>query len=63
GIPISTTHSSIGAIIGVGIASMGFRGVNKSTVGKILLTWSLTIPVVVVLSAILFGLFNILIPT
>ncbi len=63
GIPISTTHASIGAIIGVGIASMGFRGVNKRTIGKILLTWGLTIPVVVILSAVLFGLFNIFIAT
>jgi len=63
GIPISTTHSSIGSIIGVGIASMGFGGVNKRTVGKILLTWGVTIPATVILSAVLFGLFNIFIPT
>ncbi len=63
GIPISTTHSSIGSIIGVGIASMGFGGVNKRTVGRIILAWGLTIPVVVILSAVLFGLFNIFIPT
>lgn len=63
GIPISTTHSSIGSIIGVGLASRGFGGVNKRTVGKILLTWGLTIPCVVMLSAIFFGLFSIFIPT
>ena len=63
GIPVSTTHSSIGSIIGVGLASMGFRGVNKRTIGKILLTWGLTIPCVVILSAIFFGLFSIFIPT
>jgi len=63
GVPISTTHASIGSIIGVGLASMGFRGVNKRTVGKIILTWGLTIPIVIILSAVLFGLFTIFIPT
>ena len=63
GIPISTTHSSIGSIIGVGLASRGFGGVDKHTVGKILLTWGLTIPCVAILSAIFFGLFSIFIPT
>ena len=62
GIPISTTHSSIGSIIGVGLASMGFRGVDKHTVGRILLTWGITIPCVAMLSAIFFGLFSIFIP-
>lgn len=62
GIPISTTHSSIGSIIGVGLASRGFGGVDKHTVGKILLTWGLTIPCAAVLSAIFFGLFSIFIP-
>lgn len=63
GIPISTTHSSIGSIIGVGLASRGFGGVNKYTVGKILLTWGITIPCVAILSAIFFELFSIFIPT
>ena len=63
GIPISTTHSSIGSIIGVGLASRGFGGVNKNTVGKIILVWGITIPAVAILSAILFELFSIFIPT
>lgn len=63
GIPISTTHSSIGSIIGVGLASRGFGGVNKNTVGKIILVWGITIPAVAILSAIFFELFSIFIPT
>lgn len=62
GMPVSTTHSSIGSIIGVGLASRGFGGVDKRTVGKILSTWGLTIPCTALLSMAFFGLFNTFIP-
>lgn len=62
GMPVSTTHSSIGSIIGVGLASKGLGGVDKRTVGKIFSTWGLTIPCTALLSMAFFGLFNIIIP-
>lgn len=62
GIPISTTHSSVGSIMGAGLARWGRAGLSKRVVGKILLTWSLTIPCTALLSMAFFGLSNLLIP-
>jgi PiT family inorganic phosphate transporter len=58
GIPISTTHSSIGSIIGVGLTMRGLRGVNMKTTSKILAFWILTIPAVALISMSLFWLFS-----
>lgn len=58
GMPISTTHSSIGSIIGVGLAMRGLRGVSMKTTGKILAFWILTIPAVALISMSLFWLFS-----
>lgn len=58
GLPISTTHSSIGSIMGVGLAMRGLRGVNRATTGKILAFWVLTIPAVALISMTLFWLFS-----
>jgi sodium-dependent phosphate transporter len=43
GLPVSTTHSIIGAVIGVGIATLGTDGVNWgwSGVGQIFATWGI----------------------
>ena len=58
GMPISTTHSSIGSIIGVGLAMKGLTGISKRTTGKIFAFWILTIPCVALLSMVLFWLFS-----
>ncbi|MHC1586217.1 MAG: inorganic phosphate transporter [Candidatus Hecatellaceae archaeon] len=55
GLPVSTTHSSVGSIIGVGLAR-GARTVNKVTVLKILAAWALTLPCAFLLS---FGMFKL----
>ena len=60
GIPISTTHSSIGAIIGVGLIR-GMGGVDRAIVTKIAASWILTVPIVALMSAALYGLVSILI--
>ena len=55
GMPVSTTHASVSSIIGAGIAKhRGFSGVNWRTVGIILASWILTLPVAAVLSAIIY---------
>jgi PiT family inorganic phosphate transporter len=41
GIPVSTSHSIVGAVVGVGLVK-GIRMVNKKMVGEIILAWSLT---------------------
>ncbi|MEM1524721.1 MAG: inorganic phosphate transporter [Nitrososphaerales archaeon] len=52
GMPISTTHSSIGSIIGVGL--VGGSGVDKIIVTRIILAWALTLPTTIVLSITLY---------
>jgi PiT family inorganic phosphate transporter len=50
GIPVSTTHSSVGSIIGVGLAMRGIGGIDRKTVGKILGFWIATLPCVALIS-------------
>jgi len=56
GIPISTSLSNIGTVVGVGLASKGLRGVEKSVMAKIILFWTVTIPAAALLSGALFRL-------
>lgn len=58
GIPISTTHASVGAVVGVGIAE-GTGKVNWKVMSKIFLSWVLTLPIVGVTAA---GIFALLLP-
>ena len=53
GLPISTTHASVSAIIGVGLARHGWKGVNWRIVVQIILSWLLTLPVTVSLGFII----------
>ncbi len=57
GLPMSTTHVSGGAIIGVGI-SKGAGGVYWDTVLSIVLAWCVTLPACGLVAAILFRLFG-----
>lgn len=59
GIPVSTTHASVGAVLGVGIAN-GVREVDWNVMGKVFLSWILTIPIVAITAA---GMFAFLLPT
>lgn len=57
GMPISTTHASVGSVIGVGIAkSRSLRGVNVRTIAVIFAGWGLTVPVAAGLSIIIYSL-------
>jgi len=42
GWPVSTTHSIVGGVMGVGIAASGFPIVNWLTMGKIAMSWVLS---------------------
>ena len=53
GIPISTTHTLVGAILGVGMAR-GISAIDLSVVGRIFLSWIVTIPIGGILAIILF---------
>lgn len=54
GLPISTTHSTVGAIIGAGLASGGVGSIHGETTKKILAFWAITIPCAALLSAAMF---------
>ena len=53
GMPISTTHTLIGAVLGVGMAK-GISAINLGVVGRIFLSWVITIPAGAILSILFF---------
>jgi PiT family inorganic phosphate transporter len=53
GLPISTTHTIVGAIIGVGLAR-GITGVDRRTISSIFAGWMVTIPIAAGLTILLF---------
>ncbi|MCK5660901.1 MAG: inorganic phosphate transporter [Methanosarcinales archaeon] len=52
-LPISTTHVLVGSVIGVGLAG-GLASVDLSMIGKIFVSWVITVPVTALTSAIIF---------
>jgi len=53
GMPISTTHTLVGAVLGVGLAK-GISAINLSVVRGIFASWVITIPAGAILSIIFF---------
>lgn len=53
GLPISTTHTLVGAVLGVGIAR-GIGAVNLRVVRTIFMSWIITLPVGAILSIVFF---------
>ena len=53
GLPISTTHTLVGAILGVGIAR-GIAAINLAVVRDIFLSWIITVPAGAILAVIFF---------
>ena len=53
GVPISTTHTLVGAVLGVGMAR-GISAIDLRVVSRIFLSWAITIPAGAVLSIIFF---------
>jgi PiT family inorganic phosphate transporter len=53
GLPVSTTHIIIGAVIGVGMAR-GMSALNTGVVKQIVWSWVMTVPTAGVLSAVFF---------
>jgi PiT family inorganic phosphate transporter len=54
GIPVSTTHTITGAIVGVG-STKGTRAVRWGVAGRILWAWVLTIPAAAIVAAVFFA--------
>ena len=57
GIPVSTTHTLVGAVLGVGLAR-GISAINLRVVGSIFLSWLVTLPAGAGLAIIFFFMFK-----
>jgi PiT family inorganic phosphate transporter len=53
GLPISTTHTLVGAVLGVGLAR-GMAALNLRVVGTIFVSWIVTLPAGAILSIMFF---------
>lgn len=53
GIPVSTTHTLVGAVLGVGFAQ-GFDALNFKVVRSIIFSWLITLPIAAALTAGIF---------
>jgi len=53
GLPVSTTHIAVGAVIGVGLAR-GVGAIDIRVIGGIVMSWLVTLPVGGVLAALIF---------
>jgi inorganic phosphate transporter, PiT family len=62
GIPVSTTHTISGAIIGVG-STTNFSGIKWVIATKIVMSWVITIPVSAIFSTIVFYIFKLISPS
>tara|TARA_B100000795_G_C22794913_1_gene438867 strand:- start:146 stop:2875 length:2730 start_codon:yes stop_codon:yes gene_type:complete len=59
GLPVSTSHCLVGAVIGIGAADRCLRGsgeLNWSMLRKIFVGWAVTIPLAMFISVIIFGI-------
>jgi PiT family inorganic phosphate transporter len=55
GLPVSTTHVSVGSLFGIGLVT---RQANSRVVSGILLSWVLTLPIAAVLGAITYKILS-----
>ena len=61
GIPISTTHTLVGAVLGVGLAR-GIEAIDLRVVSRIFVSWVVTIPAGATLAIVFFFIFRAVLP-
>lgn len=61
GIPISTTHTLVGAVLGVGLAR-GIEAIDLRVVTNIFVSWVVTIPAGAILAIVFFFTFKAVLP-
>lgn len=57
GLPVSTTHTLVGAILGVGLAR-GINALNTSMINKIFLSWLVTLPAGAILTIVYYHMLS-----
>jgi len=57
GLPVSTTHTLVGAVLGVGLAR-GIGALNLGVIGNIFMSWIITLPAGALLSIFFFYFFK-----
>jgi len=57
GLPVSTTHIAVGAVMGVGLAR-GIGALDLRVIGNIVISWLVTLPAGAILAALFFYLFK-----
>ena len=57
GIPVSTTHTLVGAVLGVGMAR-GITAINLRVVGNIFTSWLITLPAGAGMAIVFFYMFK-----
>lgn len=55
GLPVSTTHTLVGAVLGVGFAQ-GFDALNFKVIRTIIFSWLLTLPIAAGLTMVIFSI-------
>lgn len=53
GMPISTSHTVVGAVLGVGVAR-GIEAIDLSVIKRIVVSWLVTVPIAAITSVVLF---------
>ncbi|CAA0174199.1 Phosphate transporter [Tenacibaculum maritimum] len=56
GLPVSTTHVSVGSLFGIGTAT---KKADYKVIGKIILSWVLTLPIAAIMSAVIFKVLQV----
>lgn len=59
GLPVSTTHTLVGAVVGVGLAQ-GLAALNLRVLRNIVNSWVATVPAAAILSAVLFTVLRLI---
>lgn len=57
GLPVSTTHVSVGSLFGIGTVT---KKANYKVITNILLSWLLTLPIAAIISAVIFKILEII---